>query len=437
MGKMPMLQRDEKPRREIYMKNTEKAFAVACEQYAELGVDVNKAMEQLAKVAISLHCWQGDDVGGFESSEGLSGGGIMATGNYPGKARSADELRSDMEKALSLIPGKHRVNLHAIYAETGGKKVERNELEAKHFKTWVEWAKVNGLGLDFNGSFFSHPKAASGFTLASSDEGVRKFWVEHGICCRNIGEYMGRETGSACVTNIWIPDGYKDVPVDRKAPRERLKASLDSVLAKKIEKRFLLDAVESKLFGIGSESYVVGSHEFYMGYAVKNNLLLCLDSGHFHPTETISDKISSVLMYVDEVLLHVSRGIRWDSDHVVTLSNELEALAQEIVRGGYLGRVHIGLDYFDASINRIAAWVVGCRATLKALLMAMLEPSDKLRQAEQSGDHTSRLALLEEIKALPFGSVWDHYCQKNNVVTGMDWLKAVKEYEAAVLNKRK
>jgi L-rhamnose isomerase len=419
------------------MKSTEKAFNVACEQYGEYGVNVNKAIASLSKVAISLHCWQGDDVGGFESPEGLSGGGIMATGNYPGCARTAAELRQDIEKVLSLIPGKHRVNVHAIYAETGGKRVDRNELEPRHFKGWVDWAKKNKLGLDFNGSFFSHPKSAGGFTLASADESIRKFWIEHGICCRKIGAYMGKQLGSPCVTNIWIPDGYKDTPIDRGAPRERLKKSLDAMLAKKFSKRHLLDAVECKLFGIGSESYVVGSHEFYMGYAMKNDLLLCLDSGHFHPTETISDKISSVLMYVDELLLHVSRGIRWDSDHVVILSDEVEAVAQEIVRGGYLGRVHIGLDYFDASINRIAAWTIGARAMLKALLIAMLEPTDKLKAAEKNGDHTARLLLLEEIKQLPFGIVWDYYCQKNNVETGLNWLKAVKQYEAAILSKRK
>jgi L-rhamnose isomerase len=419
------------------MKNLEKVFSIACEQYGEYGVDANKAMEKLARMAISLHCWQGDDVRGFESGDALSDGGIMATGNYPGRARNAAELRQDLEKALSLIPGKHRVNVHAIYAETGEKRIERNELESKHFVGWVDWAKSLKLGMDFNGSFFSHPKASDGFTLTSADEGIRKFWIEHGICCRKIGEYVGKQLGSPCVTNIWIPDGFKDIPIDRKGPRERLKASLDSILAQKINKRYLLDAVESKLFGIGSESYVAGSHEFYMGYAIKNNVLLCLDSGHFHPTETISDKLSAVLMYVDEILLHVSRGIRWDSDHVVILSDELEALTQEIVRGEYLGRVHIGLDYFDASINRIAAWVIGARATLKAILKALLEPADKLRQAEQKGDYTARLMMFEEIKQLPFGIVWDYYCRKNNVETGMDWLKAVKDYEAAVLNKRK
>jgi len=420
------------------MKNPKgigQAYELAGERYAALGVDTEKAMDRLAKIAISLHCWQGDDVGGFESAEGLSGGGIMATGAYPGKARTADELRVDIEKALSLIPGKHRLNLHAMYAETGG-KVDRNELEPKHFTTWVQWAKANGLGMDFNGTYFSHPKAADGFTLSSADEGIRKFWVEHGIACRRIGAYMGKELGTPCVTNTWIPDGYKDIPVDRKGPRQRLKKSLDEMLAKSMNRKHLLDAVEGKLFGLGSESYVVGSHEFYLGYAVANETLLCLDMGHFHPTEVVSDKISAVMTFVDEILLHVSRGVRWDSDHVVILSDELQALAQELVRGDYLDRTHIGLDFFDASINRIAAWVIGTRCMLKALLLALLEPTARLRQMEAEGDHTSRLALLEEIKTLPFGAVWDYYCAKSNVPVGDAWLNEVKTYEKNVLGKR-
>lgn len=418
------------------VKNIEAAFKTAAGRYGEYGIDVEKAMKALRRISISLHCWQGDDVGGFESKEGLSGGGIMATGNYPGKARTAEELREDLEKAFSLIPGSHRVNLHAIYAETGRKYVERNELEPKHFAAWVDWAKANGLGLDFNGSFFSHPKAAGGFTLASLDAGIRKFWVEHGIACRKIGDYMGRKLGSACVTNVWIPDGYKDIPIDRKRHRELLQCSLDEIFAKSYSKKHLLDAVEGKLFGIGSESYVAGSHEFYMGYAVKNNTLLCLDSGHFHPTETISDKLSAVLMFVDEILLHVSRGVRWDSDHVVILSDELAAIAQEIVRGGFIDRVHIGLDYFDASINRIAAWVIGSRAMLKAMLVALLEPTAQLKKLESKGDYTARLALLEEIKSLPFGCVWDHYCMRQGVDAGFDWFKSVREYETAVQSHR-
>jgi len=414
----------------------EKAYEAARERYAELGVDTQEAIERLASTAISLHCWQGDDVGGFEGgNEGLSGGGIMATGAYPGRARTADELRADLDKALSLIPGKHRLNLHAMYAETGG-SVDRNELTAEHFARWIDWAKASGLGMDFNGTFFAHPKADSGFTLSSADEGIRRFWVEHGIICRRIGAVMGKKLGSPCVTNMWIPDGYKDIPADRKAPRERLKKSLDEVFAEKIDRQYLLDAVESKLFGIGSESYVVGSHEFYMGYAMENKTLLCLDTGHFHPTETVADKISSVLTFIDEILLHVSRGVRWDSDHVVVLSDELRALAEEMVRGGYLERIHIGLDFFDASINRIAAWVIGTRCMIKALLIALLEPTHRLRRAEAEGDFTLRLAMLEELKTMPFGAVWDYYCEKQNVPPGLDWIKNVRDYETKVTNSR-
>jgi L-rhamnose isomerase len=417
-------------------RDIERSFAAARDRYAEMGVDVNKAMRQLRRIAISLHCWQGDDVGGFEGGQGLSGGGMMATGNYPGRARTGDELRADLEKALSLVPGRHRVNLHSIYAETGGRKIERDALEPRHFKRWIDWATGNKLGLDFNGSFFSHPLAADGWTLSSGNEQTRKFWVDHAIACRAIGAAMGRATGSPCVTNLWIPDGSKDIPVDRLSPRLRLRRSLDEIFARKFSRNHLLDAVESKLFGIGSESYVVGSHEFYMGYAIENDLLLCLDAGHFHPTETISDKISSMLLYLDEILLHVSRGIRWDSDHVVILSDELAAIAQEIVRGDFTGRVHIGLDYFDASINRIAAWVIGSRAMLKALLAAMLEPRAAMLKAEKTGDYAARLALLEEAKSLPSGAVWDYYCLANSVPSGSAWLDDVREYESKVLSNR-
>jgi len=417
-------------------KSIEKAYQLARERYAQLGVDSDKAIEALRNIAISLHCWQGDDVGGFEkSAEGLSGGGIMATGAYPGKARTADELRADLDKAMSLIPGRHRVNLHAMYAETKV-RADRNELGAEHFATWIDWAKANGLGMDFNGTFFAHPNAESGFTLSSADDRIRKFWVEHGIVCRHIGAAMGKQLRTPCVTNIWIPDGSKDIPVDRKGPRERLKKSLDEMFAEKIDRRYLLDSVESKLFGIGSESYVVGSHEFYLGYAIANKTLLCLDTGHFHPTEVVSDKISAVMTFLDEILLHVSRGVRWDSDHVVILSDELCAIAQEIVRGGYLDRVHIGLDFFDASINRVAAWVIGTRCMIKALLIALLEPTPKLRVMEESGDFTSRLAMLEEIKTLPFGAVWDYYCAKQDVPAGGGWLKEVRRYEAKVTSLR-
>jgi L-rhamnose isomerase len=413
------------------------AYAMAKERYAEYGVDTDKALERLAGIAISLHCWQGDDVGGFESTDGLSGGGIMATGNYPGRARTPDELRSDLGKALSLIPGTHRVSVHASYLETGGKKVDRDEIRPEHYANWIDWAREKGLGMDFNHTFFSHPKAASGFTLSNYDEGIRNFWIEHGIACRKIAEHIGGELGSPSVLNLWIPDGYKDIPVDRKKSREILKDSLDKVFAEKIDKKYLLDSVESKLFGIGSESCVIGSYEFYLGYAIKNNILLCLDAGHFHPTEVISDKISSVLCYLDEILLHVSRPVHWDSDHVVILSDELRAIAEEIVRGDYLRRVHIGLDFFDASINRIAAWVIGTRCMLKALLIALLEPTEQLREMEVSGDYTSRLAMLEELKTLPFGAVWDYYCEKSRVPIKDTWLREVKDYEAKVTSKRR
>jgi len=407
----------------------------AKEQYSALGVDIEKAMAALDNISISIHCWQGDDVQGFEG-EGELTGGIQATGNYPGKARNGDELRADIEKVLKMIPGKHKVNVHAIYAETDGENVDRDKLEPKHFEKWVKWAKKNGLGLDFNGSFFSHPLSSDGFTLSHSDDKIRNFWIEHGKCCRKIGEYFGKELGIPCVTNIWIPDGFKDIPVDRYAPRTRLKDSLDKILAEKIDPKYNLDAVESKVFGIGSESYVVGSHEFYMGYAVKNNTLLCLDAGHFHPTEVISNKISSIFLYLDQLLLHVSRPVRWDSDHVVIFDDELQAIAQELVRGNFVGKTHIALDFFDASINRLAAWTIGIRNTQKALLMAMLEPTDMLKKAELDGDYTTRLAMLEEVKSYPYAAVWDYYCEKNNVPVRGEWLAQVKQYEAEVLSGR-
>jgi len=414
----------------------ERAYELACERYAELGVDVEQALAALRGIPVSLHCWQGDDVGGFESAAGLTGGGIQATGNYPGKARTADELRSDLDQAFRLIPGNHRLNLHAIYADYNGRKIERDQLAPEHFAAWIDWAKSRGLGLDFNGTFFSHPLAASGFTLAHRDEGIRRFWVAHGIACRRIGEHFGRELGTPCVTNVWIPDGYKDLPIDRKTPREILRRSLDEIFAEWLDPRFHFDAVESKLFGLGSESYVVGSHEFYLGYAIANRKLLCLDAGHFHPTESIADKLSSVLMWLDGLLLHVSRGVRWDSDHVVILNDDLHAIAQEIVRGDYLKRIHIGLDFFDASINRIAAWVIGTRAVLKALLIALLEPTILLRQYEGAGDFTRRLALLEELKTMPSGAVWDHYCIMQGVPVGAAWLDDVAAYERDVLSRR-
>jgi L-rhamnose isomerase len=418
-------------------KRIEKAYEIAKQCYAETGVDSDKAMEKLRKIAISLHCWQGDDVGGFETAGAeLSGGGIEATGNYPGKARTIDELRSDIEKALSLIPGRHRLNLHACYLDNGGKFVDRNEITIEHFQSWIDWAKANKLGMDFNPTYFSHDKAADGFTLSHPDKGIRDFWIEHGIACRKIGAEMGKQLGSTTLTNIWVPDGYKDIPVDRLAPRERLANSLDIIFAEKIDPAIHLDSVESKLFGIGAESYTVGSHEFYLGYAVSRQKLLCLDAGHFHPTEVISDKISSVLMFVPELLLHVSRPVRWDSDHVVILNDELCAIAQELIRSGKIDQVHIGLDFFDASINRVAAWVIGTRCMIKALLIALLEPIKSLREMEAGGDFTARLAMLEELKTMPFGAVWDYYCIKNNVPVETYWLKEVRDYEAKITSLR-
>jgi L-rhamnose isomerase len=414
----------------------EQAFEAARDVYAELGVDVNHALSRLEGLSVSLHCWQGDDVGGFEGGGETLGGGLAVTGNYPGKARTPDQLRSDLELAYALIPGRHRLNLHASYAETGAQRVERDALEPRHFQGWVDWAKTHGLGLDFNPTFFSHSKASDGFTLAHPDPAIRQFWVDHGVACRTIAATMGRELGSACVNNLWIPDGFKDTPVDRKGPRERLTRSLDAILATSYDPDCLLDAVECKLFGLGSESYVVGSHEFYLGYAITRETLLCLDAGHFHPTEVISDKLSSVLSYLDQVLLHVSRGVRWDSDHVVTLTDELQAIAHEAVRGDFLDRIRFGLDFFDASINRIAAWVVGTRALLRALLIALLEPVEVLRKLEQGGDFTARLALLEEFKALPWGAVWDFHCLRMGVPVGAAWLDRVRAYERDVLASR-
>jgi L-rhamnose isomerase len=410
-------------------------YELAKMQYANFGVDVERALLKLGMLEISLHCWQGDDVAGFEDRDfGLSGG-IAATGNYPGKARSVDELRRDLDLVYRLLPGKHRLNLHAIYLESD-KKIPRDEILPEHFRGWVDWAKENQHGLDFNPTCFSHPKADSGFTLSSPDQGIRQFWVDHCIACRKIGESFGRELGKPAITNIWIPDGYKDTPFDRVSPRKRLVDSLDRVLAENIDKRYNLDAVEPKLFGIGSESYVTGSMEFYLGYAITRGILLTLDSGHFHPTKSVSDKISSLFLYLDALLLHVSRGVRWDSDHVVTYDDALQSIAQEVVRQEAFDRTYIGFDYFDASINRVAAWTIGARNTLKAFLAALLEPKSMLAQAEKEGDFTKRLALMENQKWMPLSDIWDYYCLKNDVPYGMDYLKVVKEYERGVLFKR-
>ena len=413
----------------------EQSFRLARQRYATLGVDVDRALQALAKIPVSLHCWQGDDVAGFETGGNALGGGLVATGNYPGKARTPDELRGDFEKALSLIPGQHRVNLHAIYGEFSGKKVDRDKIEVVHFQNWIVWAKANRLGLDFNPTCFSHPKAADGFTLSHRDKNIRNFWIEHCRRSREIGAAMGRALGTPCITNVWIPDGFKDTPADRQSPRERLATALDEVFKKPLPAKHNLDAVEGKLFGIGAESCTVGSHDFYLGYAITRRKLLCLDAGHFHPTESIADKISSVLLYLPEILLHVSRGVRWDSDHVVTFTDELQSIAREVIANGHAERVHLGLDYFDASINRIAAWVIGARNLLRALLLALLEPR-AIRAAELAGDLTARLALQEESKSLPFGAVWDYYCQSKGVPVGEAWLAEVRNYEKDVLVNR-
>lgn len=413
------------------------AYNEAKKQYEKWGINVDDVFKQLSEVAISMHCWQGDDIGGFEVEKQELSGGIDVTGNYPGKATNPEELRMDLDKALSLIPGKHRLNLHAIYAETNGEVVDRDQIEPKHFENWVNWAKNKEMGLDFNPTLFSHAKAADGLTLSHPDKSIRDYWIRHCQASRKIAEYFGKELGSPALTNIWIPDGYKDTPSDRLTPRQRLKDSLDEIYADEIDEKYNIDAIESKLFGIGSEAFVVGSHEFYMGYALKNNKLCLLDTGHFHPTEMVSNKISSMLLFNDKMALHVSRPVRWDSDHVVTLDDELREIALEIVRNDALDKVSIGLDFFDASINRIAAWVIGTRNMIKALLYALLTPNELLKQLQEQGDFTRRLALMEEFKTYPFGAIWDEYCKQMNVPAQELWLDEVLEYEETILSKRK
>ena len=396
-------------------KNIESAYNIARERYAEYGIDTDKALKVLGDVSISMHCWQADNVQGFEEAGELSASGLAVTGSRTGMPTNGDEMRRDMERTFKLVPGRHRVSLHSIYAETNGKSVSRDELTADDFLAWIAWAKENKLGLDYNGTFFAHPLAADGNTLSHADEGIRNFWIRHAKGCREIGEAFGKELGTPAVVNLWIPDGYKDTPADRLAPRKRLKSALDEIFSAKKDKKYLLDAVESKLFGIGSESYVVGSHEFYMGYAMKNDLLLCLDSGHFHPTEGIADKISSLLLYIDELLLHVSRGVRWDSDHIVILNDELKMIAEELIAADALSRVHIGLDYFDGGIDHIVAWAVGMRAMQQALLIAILTPRERMQKAELAGDFAKRLVYMEENKVLPYSAVWDYFCYSNDV----------------------
>ncbi|MFC2097156.1 L-rhamnose isomerase [Bacteroidota bacterium] len=413
------------------------AYKLAKIQYAKFGVNTDDAIKKLKNIDISLHCWQADDVGGFETPDStLSGVGIQPIGNYPGKASTIEEIRQDLDKAMFLIPGKQRLSLHAIYGEFGGKFIERDAIEIKHFQGWIDWANERNTVIDFNSTCFSHKKADAGFTLSSKNEEIRKFWVKHIKCCRAIAAEIGKQQGSPSLHNIWIPDGSKDIPIDRAGYREILKKSLDEIFEVEYDKKFLKDSLECKLFGIGSEAMVVGSHEFYLGYAINNNKVLCLDNGHFHPTEQIGDKISSVLLYLDEILLHLTRGVRWDSDHVVTLNNEIQLIAQEVVRNNYLDRVNIGLDFFDASINRIGAYVIGTRAVQQAFLFALLEPSDMLREYEEEGKNFERLAYLELMKTRMFGQVWDYYCLIQNVKIGEDYIADIQEYEKNVLLKR-
>ena len=421
------------------MKNEkiEKAYKVAKEKYAELDIDTDAAIRQMEDAVISLHCWQTDDVGGFEKPDAaLGGGGIQVTGNYPGKARNMNDLMQDIEKVMSLLPGKQRLNLHAIYGDFGDKFVDRNEIDAKHYEKWIDWAKKLKTGLDFNPTCFSHPKADEGYTLSSKNEDTRKFWIEHVKRCREIGAVMGKELNTPCINNIWIPDGSKDTAVDRYTNRSLLKKSLDEIFETEYPEEFLKDSVESKLFGIGSESMVVGSYDFYLPYALKNNKLICLDNGHYHPTEQVGDKISACLQFFDEIMLHLTRGVRWDSDHVVVLNDEILHIAQEIIRANSLKRVNIGLDFFDASLNRIGAYVVGTRAAQQAFLISLLEPSDQLKIYENENKYFERLALLEIMKTMPFGAVWDYYCMVNDVPAGIDYIKEIQTYERDILNKR-
>lgn len=416
-------------------KTVEERYQDAKARYAEIGVDTEAALKKLQDLKISMHCWQGDDVKGFLNPEGELTGGIMATGNYPGAAHTPEQLRQDVEKAFSLIPGSHKLNLHAIYLDTD-EPVDLNEIEPKHFEKWASWANEQGVGLDFNPTFFSHPMMKDGMTLAHPDKEVRDFWIEHGKRSRKVAEYLGKETGQTCINNFWMPDGMKDNPIDRYTPRKRMMESLDEIFTDELNEEYTQEAVESKLFGLGAEAYTVGSHEFYMGYGLTRNKLICLDAGHFHPTEVISNKLSSLALFSKGIMLHVSRPVRWDSDHVVIMDDELQEIGKEIVRNDLLGKTNIGLDFFDATINRIAAWVVGTRNTQKALLKAMLEPTEDLKAIELDFDYTKRMVLTEELKDFPYADVWNYFCTLNNVPVGMDWYEEVKNYERDVLATR-
>lgn len=417
------------------MMNVKERYEEAKAKYASIGVDTEEVLQKLAEVKISMHCWQGDDVKGFLTPDGELTGGIMATGNYPGAAHTPDQLRQDLEKAFSLIPGNHKLNLHAMYLDTD-EPVDLNEIEPKHFEKWVAWAKEQGIGLDFNPTFFSHPMMKDGLTLAHPDKDVRDYWIEHGKRARKIAEYMGKEIGQTCIDNFWMPDGMKDNPIDRLSPRQRLMESLDEIFSEELNEEYTQDAVESKLFGLGAEAYTVGSHEFYMGYGLTRNKLICLDAGHFHPTEVISNKLSSLALFSKGIMLHVSRPVRWDSDHVVIMDDELQEIGKELVRNHLLEKTAIGLDFFDATINRIAAWAIGTRNTQKALLKAMLEPIEELKEAELNFDFTKRLAFTEELKDFPYADVWNYFCEINNVPVGMDWYQEVLQYEKDVQSKR-
>ena len=415
------------------------AYKAAREAYAALGVDSDAAIKRALSVPISLHCWQADDVRGLETpKEGLDSGGIMATGSYPGRARNGDEMRADLDVTLGLLPGKQRLNLHAFYAETGNQVVDRDQIEPKHFARWIDWAKSQEIGMDFNPTYFAHPMAAAGATLSSADDEVRNFWINHGRASRRIAQHFANKLGSPCVNNHWIPDGAKDAPADRWGPRARLVESLDAIMSdKSVSRKKCLDAVEGKLFGLGSEDYVVGSHEFYSSYAQSRGLVLCLDLGHYHPTESVADKVSALMQFHPQILLHTSRPIRWDSDHVVILDDAVRALFLEVARGGVLDRVFVALDFFDASINRIAAYIIGARATRQAILLGLLDPTKKIQAADKSGRGHERLALNEYSKALPWGAVWDMLCEQDGVPAGADWLADVAKYEAEVQFKRK
>lgn len=421
----------------LSQSKVESAYKEAKQRYAQLGVNTDKVLRTLENVSLSLPCWQGDDLKGFEiRNSDLVASGLQVTGSYPGRARTIDELRQDLEKACSLIPGRHRLNLHAIYGDFKNQFVDRDEISSEHFRSWVDWAEEKGLKLDFNATCFSHPQADSGFTLSHKDKNIRDFWVEHVKCCRAISTFLGRKLHSPCIHNLWIPDGMKDIPVDRWTHRALLKEALNKIYEKTYNPKEMKDSVESKLFGLGSESFVVGSHEFYASYALSKKLMLCLDLGHFHPSESVADKISALLQFFDELLLHLSRGVRWDSDHVVIQNDEVRNVAEEIVRCNALNRVHIALDFFDASLNRVGAMIIGARATLKSLLIALLEPREKLREFEDAGNYFARLAFLEQLKTMPYSAVWDYYCLKLNVPPEGYWMDDVERYETEVTDKR-